>query len=151
LQRSATTTPDRPYFHHQPILFPCCLPTSYEYFIDYSAASLCKNYQNLVKNTKPIYNFKGTIEPLQNNLVIFALINLSLLIVNAAIILFSYKIKRFWVYFIPLTLTVLGMAVSMGAPINVMLTVKEWNNLNQSSFNTFTVYSSVFVGDLSGI
>ena len=83
--------------------------------------------------------------------MIFALINLSLLVVNAAIILFSYKIKRFWLYFIPLGLTVLGMAVSMGAPINVMLTVKEWNNLNQSSFNTFTVYSSVFVGDLSGI
>lgn len=78
------------------------------------------------------------------------MIDIGLLIVNAIIILFGIKTKHYGFYIIPLLLTALGMAVSMGVPIIVMTTVKEWNNINKSSFNMFSVYSTVFVGDLNG-
>lgn len=44
---------------------------------------------------------------------------------------------------------IIGVLLSAGAPIIVMVQINKWNTINKSSNSIFKLYKSVFVGDLS--
>ena len=55
-----------------------------------------------------------------SNLIKYGLLNLILLIINAGLILFESKVKSYVFYILPMIFTLIGMAVSLAAPINVL-------------------------------